>query len=252
MEQALLYEDDNFQISGYPKECSSALVVFISAGRGGNWENGYVEEFLGTLSGLDTGIFFVNDTKNFWYNHKTTEVMFSNLQKILVRYSKIGVLGQSMGGSGSILSTNYLNKIERVLAFVPQYSIKIPYILFDENIRIHSECRIPDHYFDHYAACPIVEKCHIIYGNCEWQDYIQRSMFELYNFRIFTVNGAKHNVAQFLKQVPGNLLKQLLTEFSNFETVFDHNVIAEILGSFSVSLKMDPSQRHLPPFHRKS
>ena len=226
----LSFETENFSVTHYHSDPDKLIIVFISAGRqtpGG----APIEEFRNSLRGLGTSILFVADQKILWFNHAEADEVFGRIAAIADRYSYVGAMGESMGGSGALLATKYMSKISRVLAMSPQYSIAAPFIRFDlryEGIGRH----IQHHFHDGFAPSSLPQQTVIVFGNTEWPDHIHAMAFTAHRLDVIFIEGATHNVAAFLKGSPsGNQLIRLLEAFADFTRPFAPVMVRSLLSN---------------------
>ena len=225
-EQREIYSSDRYLVTFYDIDPDRLIIVFLSAG-GGAIAGERVEEFRKTLLQTGVSMVFVEDKWRWWFNHPDTDEMFAALKPLQDRFAHIGALGESMGACGAILATNYLERIDRVLGLSPQFSILSPFILFDVDNRVHEE-RINPHRFLNFAKTPSIEKCQLVYGNCQWQDHLHRAMFEAHGFSTSVIDGANHGVAAHLKN--NARLVDFIARFADFDKPFTPAAIDEALG----------------------
>lgn len=219
---------DNYFVKHYHQNCDRVIVSFASRGFAGAGEP--IEEFAGTLAKLGVSAIFVTDRHALWWNHHDTGWIFQHIAAICKNYRNVGVIGDSMGGSGAIAYTSYYPDVGRVLAFGPQYSIASPFIEFDARYR-DMKHQISKYYFDAYNCLKSKDRVDILYGNLVWEDYLHAAMFRSHGFRITTVNGCPHDVARHLKWGVGeNKLASLLEAFCSFSNNFDDMTIKKVLG----------------------
>jgi hypothetical protein len=227
------FETENYKVSYYPADPNRLIISFASAGLNGAGEP--IEEFRKTLSTTGASTIFVIDRKTFWYNHDDTEGAFRRVAEISDRFQHVGLIGESMGGCGALLFTRYAQNVSRVLSFSPQYSMSIPYILFDKNLspiarKIKETTKSP---LVGFSDSPIKERCQLVYGTTDWRDYIHASMYSVVGFPVTHIAGAGHLVASFLKRAgPENGLGKLITGFCDFSKDFSQQSISDATSSF--------------------
>jgi hypothetical protein len=219
----------------YKSSSSEALVmVFISAGNSGRRGR---DEFKASLDKYSTSLIFVNDYEKLWYN--TTEIhgLFSVLNGLSGNYRNVAALGESMGGCGAILATRFIPSISRVLSFSPQFSIKPPFIEFDEYYRDVGRERLNNTYeFSNYGQHTRLENCQLLYGNNIWQDYIHQAMYQACGFSVFNTMSPHHSISSYLKHHAA--LEKLLDAFMNFDVPWNAVSIQTSILPFLTSVKL--------------
>jgi len=175
---------------------------------------------------------FIADRKSAWYNHADTDAFLSRIGQLCQGFDHVGIMGDSMGGSGAILLSNHVPHADRVLAFAPQYSLGQPFINFDRRYSDRA-ARLPAIHYDNYAQTPIRGRCLLLYGNTVWQDQLHRTMFEAAGFKTLTVEDAPHAVAIHLRKMMRNgrsYLQDLIDRFADFDKRFSHEEIRTLLA----------------------
>jgi hypothetical protein len=238
-----IYNSDRYLVTHYDIDPKRLVIVFISAG-GSVVAGQRFEEFRKSLLQVGASMVFVEDLRRWFFNHPDTDEMFAALNVWHKRYQYVGALGESMGACGAILATNYLKNICRVLGFAPQFSILSPFIEFDVAHR-QFESRIDKHRYLNFARSPNVDSCQLLYGNCQWEDYLHSMMYKVNGFPVTIVNGANHGVAGHLKH--HGRLGSLIERFTDFEKLFDREAIRTSLGEEFISSEPLLLENRTPP-----
>jgi FkbH-like protein len=220
-------ETGNLAVRYYPRDPARLIIAFASAGA--RRVNGFSEEWHGSFQPTGASLMFVTDKHNNWYNYLETGEVFRQMAAIAASHPHVGVVGESMGGSGAILFTNYAQNIARVLAFTPQYSIFPPFVKFDSRYDYIFQ-RITAPQFVDYAQSPIKPNILLVYGNTVWRDYIHHGMFETAGFQTLTLDHAKHEMAAYIKSAHGNAtLRRIAGLFADFTQPFSKAVLQAAL-----------------------
>ena len=160
----------------------------------------------------------------------------------------VATLGESMGGSGALLATNYLN-VSRTLAISPQFAVKPPFALFDETITQRDISHLTEHYIDDFGKVKNIETCHLLFGNHDWQDTIHQTMFEARGFSIVNVDSG-HGVSYLLKQK--NKLSPLLSQFVDLQKSFQRSNIIDLLVGLATEIKLAQHRQRLLPLQAEN
>lgn len=220
------FKTANLSVRFYQRDASRVVVVFASAGA--KRVGGHAEEFAGTLSKLGISSVFVTDQHVRWYNYDETEDVLRKVAEMVADFEHVGVMGESLGGSGALLFTRFARNISRVLAITPQYSVAKPFIRFDDRY-LSASNKIARYRYGTFADSPIKDRCLIVYGNTSWRDSIHASMFRAADFPIAIVDGAPHELSRFLKSDTAvNNLWRLVQTFCDFGEKFDIEAVHHI------------------------
>jgi hypothetical protein len=194
---------------------------------------------------LGVSIIFVTDRHIRWYNYPETEAVLQRVTELAAKYPSVGVLGESMGGSGAILFTKFARNVDRVLAISPQYSVTPPFVRFDGRYDYIGE-KISPFYYHTFCDSPSPEKCILLYGNKSWHDYLHVSMFAAAGFRVGFVEDAPHEVSLHLKRLSPerNCLHALLKWFSDFDSPFSITGLHSIQGIKWSSVPLKEGSRY--------
>lgn len=174
---------------------------------------------------------FLADRSLEWYNNSETETVFATVDRIARDFDEVALIGDSMGGSGAILLSNYVRHAKRVLTFAPQFSVSRPFIDFDTRY-LKRAAAIKHVYFDNYAYRSPDCDYFLLYGNTIWQDHIHRSMFETFGFKTLTVAGAPHPVAMHLAEKSPATLQSLISTLCDFTADYTEKSLSAILTEF--------------------
>lgn len=220
-----------YTITHHNSNQDNVVIVFSSAGRDGSGQP--IEEFKNTLKSFDVSMIFILDPTPTWFNRVETYQMFEFVASLAKQYKNIAVLGESMGGSGSIIFCKFFGKISRVLAFAPQYSVSKPFIEFDDRFR-HAHENYEFSNFWTFTSDTQRDRVHILCGMSEWRDIPHAAMYASEGYNVNYLSGAGHLVGYFLKTQPdehyGNKLKALLASFLNFNIEFTDEEIRKVIG----------------------
>lgn len=98
-------------------------VAFSGVGKPGNRD--VRAEFVRTFEALSQPAVFVIDRNRTWWNHGLVDIVAEKVNTFIDdRFSKVVLIGNSMGGTGALLLADRLKKVSSVLAFAPQASVK--------------------------------------------------------------------------------------------------------------------------------
>ena len=172
---------------------------------------------------------FLADKSLRWYNCPETEEVFMQIARVARDFEHVSIIGDSMGGSGAILLSNYVSNASRVLTFAPQFSMALPFIEFDERYRKRA-AEIEYLYFDNYGHKRTDCAYFLLYGDTVWQDQLHRAMFEAFGFKTITVPGAPHPIPRFIQNKSRDVLSALINALCDFTAAFDDERIAKILA----------------------
>ena len=204
------------------------VIVFASAGQDGLGEP--LEEFRGSLLRHGVSMAFVIDRNPRWLNHAETADALAHTAALAARYPDVGVLGESMGGSGAILFAGLCPHARRILALTPQYSVARPFIAFDSRFSPFADA-YPDQQHWSFTAAHARARIHILFGTTEWLDTVHAGMYLAEGYHVRFIDGAGHLVGQHLKRgTPDNRLAPLLGAFTDFDASFDSAAIDAAIG----------------------
>jgi hypothetical protein len=215
---------ENYGVTRYHVDDDCLIVVFASAGIDGLGEP--IEEFKTSLKGFGMSTMFVIEKKPTWYNHEDTFKVLGDVGAIAQRYSRIAVLGESMGGAGALNFSRFCPGVDRILSLAPQYSVAAPYINFDAGQAPHG--RLAQNFWS-FAAPEARAKAQILYGNTDWKDAVHAGMYLVEGFSVHFVDGAGHGVAQYLKR--SDRLRPLLASFLDFSQAFSCGSVRDAIGT---------------------
>lgn len=213
------------------------------------------QQFYGLIRASGATGIFVADRKALWFQHDDTEEVFREVSNISQKYKHVCIIGDSMGGSGAILMSNYIPYAKAVIAFAPQFSVAPPFINFDLRYKSITE-KLPV-YFNNFSTVQNKSNCTLFYGNVVWQDKIHQSMFKACGFSTLTVNKAHHAVAHHLHSLPsknggGSVLQEIVNRLANVDAEYDRASWINVLGSDYidndlVTQEVDFDVKDLPP-----
>ena len=227
------FQTPNLSVRYYHRDSANVVVVFASAGA--VRKKGFAEEYIGSLSENDCSVVFVTDRNIRWYNYGDTDTVFKEVAAIASGYDHVAAIGESLGGSGAILFSNFCTTIDRVLAFTPQYSIARPFIEFDKRYSSYAEL-INRFYYGTFEDSPVKEKCVLVYGNTSWRDFLHQSMFERAGFKTLTVDLAPHEVSANLRSRPGlktHLLAEVVRVLCDFTAPLSTSRLEQVPAGWS-------------------
>lgn len=233
----ILRDTPNYQVTYYPSSKENLTIVFISAGRLAPGEP--VEEFKRTLERFETSIIFILDRKSIWFNYSETTIMLREVAGVAREYQGVSAMGESMGACGALMASSAIPEITRVLAMSPQYSIAPPFINFDARYEPIGRS-IGQHRYWHFADAPDPDRCTLLYGTLDWCDCIHSAMYAAHGFAPLYVDGATHNVAAFLKALPGNGLVRLVGAFLNWDRPFGPEMVAGLFPEYLTRQSLTP------------
>jgi len=217
-----------YEVRHYPRDPDRLVVVFAGAGKKG--AKSRTEEFRNSLWETGVSLCFVRDLEFCWYSHETARLLFDHLDQLSSTYPNVGALGHSMGASGAIICAAHCRRLERVLAFSPQFSMVDPFIRFDERFGdigdFASKQRRPA-----FHAPGRSRRIVVLYGTQDWPDLVHAGAYAIHGYDLGFVEGANHMVPRDLKIAPeGNLLVELTAKFADFSAPFGYDAVKSVLG----------------------
>jgi hypothetical protein len=225
----------NYRISYYRKSKNRLAIVFSSAGKWGAGEP--IEEFKNTITKTGVSVIFIVCKGIEWYNNEETPDIIELIYDIAKDYDHCCALGESMGAFGALMMASHCPHISRVLAFSPQFSIKPPFINFDERYRDFGYA-LKNHIHGDCANDLLRDRAVTIFGRKEYLDYFHASMFRAHGIPVVEVADADHMVARFLKNsLTGNLLFPLIELLCDFSRSFAADTVTDLLDLVVVSNK---------------
>jgi hypothetical protein len=228
---SVLYESDTFRVSEVVKDSSTVIISFTSAGGAAS---GRMEEYRSTLEKTGASMIFVTDKKLRWFNSDDVVKVFDLLSDLVDGYRSVGVMGESMGGAGAILFSNFSSNVSRILSFSPQFSIKPPFVDFDGRYAAIGQAI--EHTWPDFGSTHLVDKCCMIYGTTDWKDHVHAAMFAARSFKPMFVRDSPHEVSAYLKRCSsGDLLLQLVQKFADFAADFGPGSAQAILKEHLIS-----------------
>lgn len=217
-----------YVVRHYPRDPERLIVVFT--GMAQHTACAPFEEFRNSLAPLGASLCFVIDQTPGWFGHDATPGMLDHVVELAAGYPHVGVMGESMGGSGAIMFAGHCSNVQRFLAFAPQFSMANPFLQFDN--RFHKVARrIPSQRYLSFDAPQRPAEGLILYGTQEWADLVHAGMYAVYGYELGFVDGAGHLVAIHLKtSARGNLLVELTAKFADFSAPFGYESARQVLG----------------------
>ena len=211
-----------------PRDPKRLIIVFNGSGLGA--QNGRIEEFGATLLPSGVSVCFVQDRSPLWLAHDESPQVLDHLAALARGYDHVGALGVSMGASSAVGFAAHCPKVERVLAFAPQFSMSDPFIRFDDRFRIFN-LGYGDQLHRIFDAPDRQARIVILYGTEDWRDLVHAGLYAVYGYDVGFVDGSDHQVAAFLKRsLRGNLLAPLGARFADFSAPFDYDAVADLVG----------------------
>jgi hypothetical protein len=192
-ELEVIYEDLILKISKNNVDSSKAILCFA----GLKMQLGGIqverEEFYQASSGATT--IFIADKSRSWGNFD-----WDLLSKVISPYifdKRIFALGNSMGGFNAVLASCHF-KIEKVIAFVPQYSVHKSVVPFENRWKVYSDAITDWKYLSLENSFVDETEYHIFFGN-DPADSAQRLCFPEQKNIIMNVYDGNHGLAKNLK-----------------------------------------------------
>jgi pimeloyl-ACP methyl ester carboxylesterase len=213
---AIVHDDDMIVIAHLPGTSGIGIVSFT----GVDLEYGGMtpQEFQKCFTDSEHDIWFVTDKTRHWYN-ETYDAILRLLQVEINRrnITRAVTLGNSMGGFGAILFAKHIPNCTRAIAFAPQSAIAPGVVAWEtrwrDSIVDVTEWRSLD------AAKELDPwiSYYIFVGAAARRDIKHASRLRSSDITVHRVEGARHNVARFLKQNAS--LSPLINDLVNSETV---------------------------------
>jgi hypothetical protein len=192
-ELEIIWHDYRFKISKKTGESDIVFLCFSGVGMESGGIETQQEEFYKS-TGNATAIFIIDGNRQ-WGNYD-----WDLLYKIISRHivnKRVFAIGNSMGGYCAILASRHFS-IEKVIAFVPQYSVHKSIVPLEtrwakqiENIKVWNYLSLDGSFNDK-------TKYHIFYGN-DSQDSIHRMLFPKQDNIIMNVYDGDHYLVKDLK-----------------------------------------------------
>lgn len=188
-----IWDDDRFRISKKTGDSDIVFLCFSGVGMQIGGIDIQQEEF--NKSTANATAIFIIDNNRLWGNYD-----WSLLYKIIYPHivnKRVFSLGNSMGGYCAILASRHF-LIEKVIAFVPQYSVHKSIVPLEtrwssqrENIKVWYYISLDGSFNDK-------TKYHIFYGN-DVQDSVHRELFPKQDNVIINVYEGDHYLVKDLK-----------------------------------------------------
>jgi len=162
-------------------------------------------EFRGTLNKLGyTNIEFIVDNTKTWYNQQGIYQKLENqINQFISKHkdSRVVFMGSSMGGFGSILYANKIERCSKVIAFSPQIDIDPKLTLPWDDRYINNVKHINNLPFPTVSNLLRFDvQYDILYGNKEPRDKMHLDKLpQQSNVALRCIDGAGHNVPMFLR-----------------------------------------------------
>ena len=221
-------EFGDYLVRHLPRDPERLIVVFNGSGLGAR--EGRIEEFGATLLPSGVSVCFVQDRSPLWLAHDESPRLLDHLAAVAGGYDHVGVMGTSMGASSAIQFSAHCPKVERALAFVPQFSMSDPFIRFDDRFRIYN-LGYGDQLHRVFDDPDRQHQIVILFGTEDWRDLVHAGLYVVHGYDVGFIDGSDHQVAAFLKRsLRGNLLAPLGARFADFSAPFDYDAVAELLG----------------------
>ncbi|QNT77972.1 discoidin domain-containing protein [Entomobacter blattae] len=216
-ESRIIISNDNYEVTYLDRFSSNVSIVFSSAG--GVALAQPVEEFKKTITQFDTSYIFVRSVHLDWYNNRNAIKTFEQVAEFCKDFEKIYVLGESHGGSGALLFSEFCPNIYRILAFVPQYSALPSFCKWYGPLSVVDGV-IKEFIFSDYSREEALSKSVLIFPAWSYEDALHGRFFKSDGFDVVFLKTHAHAMAAFLKLFESkNYLQQVMRAFydSNFE-----------------------------------
>jgi hypothetical protein len=207
----IIYHDYNFKIS---KKTGDSDIVFLCFSGVGMQIGGIEiqkEEFNKATAGA-TSIFIID------YNRQWGNIDWKHLNKIIyphIANKRVFSIGNSMGGFCAILASRHF-LIEKVIAFVPQYSAHKSVVPNETRWAIQRENIKKWDYISLDGSFNDNTEYHIFYGN-DLQDSMHRELFPKQDNIIMNVYEGDHYLVKDLKDK--GLLYGLISDIVNQDSL---------------------------------
>ena len=233
-------EFGDYLVRHSPRDPKRLIIVFNGAGKGA--QEARIEEFGATLLPSGASVCFVQDRSPLWLAHDESPQVLDHLAALAWGYAHVGALGTSMGASSAIALAAQCSKVERVLAFSPQFSMSDPFIRFDDRFRIFN-LGYGEQLHRVFDAPERQTQIVILFGTEDWRDLVHAGLYAVHGYDVGFVDGADHQLPNFLKRTPrGNLLAPLGARFADFSAPFGYDAVADVLGDL-VSRRVSSRER---------
>jgi len=189
----VIYEDLNLKISKNQVDSSKAILCFAGLQMQLGGINIEHEEFYQASSGATT--IFIADKSRSCGNFD-----WGLLSKVIFPYivdKRIFALGNSMGGFNAVLASRHFT-IEKVIAFVPPYSVHNSVVPFENRWKVYSDAITDWKYISLENSFVDKTEYHLFFGN-DPADTAQRLCFPEQKNIIMNLYDGNHSLAKNLK-----------------------------------------------------
>jgi hypothetical protein len=203
----VIYEDSNLQISKNQMDSNIAILCFAGAKkRMGGIDKDDVEFYQAT-SGATT-IFIVDKARS--CGNLDWDLLYKVISAHIVN-KRVFALGNSMGGSYAILASRHF-KIEKVIAFVPPYSVHNSVVPSENRWKVLTDAITDWKYISLEDSFVDETEYHIFFGNHP-ADTVQRLCYPEQKNIIMKLYEGNHNLAKKLKEkgLLYNLIAEIIT-----------------------------------------
>lgn len=223
-----ILENENYEVLFTNSMSSNVTVVFSSAGTLALAQP--VEEFKKTISHFETSYVFVRSKHLDWYNNENAIKTFRQIAGFCNKFQRVYVVGESLGGSGAIIFSDYCKNIHRILAFSPQYSV-LPQFCKWYGPLTPVDGAIEKYVFSDYSTQDAVSKAVLIYPSLSYEDNLHAKFFQSEGFNVVYLKTGDHAIARFLKNAPdSNLLMSALHAMYDDAFAFNKSAFESLLS----------------------
>ncbi|MBF0864857.1 MAG: discoidin domain-containing protein [Gluconobacter potus] len=227
----IILNNDNYEVSYWNRKSNTVTVVFSSAGALALAQP--VEEFRNTIKNFDTSYIFVRSKHLDWYNNSNSVKMFRFVSDFCLKYQYIFSMGESLGGSGSLLFSKYCDRITRILAFSPQYSA-LPSFCKWFGPLTPLDGAIGTFAFSDYAPENATSKAILIYPTQSYEDNLHAKFYKSENFNVVFIKTHHHDIARHLKKdYETNYLNIVLNAFYDRKIEISTKSFTDLLSNIS-------------------
>jgi pimeloyl-ACP methyl ester carboxylesterase len=210
MAPAVIYTDDEVEITYAEGQTDSAVVVFTGLGFGTGGLQ--VPEFRRTLSGQLHHIYFVIERARHWYNSTLDRI--TDALNTAITQTRVTTLGNSMGGFGALAFARRLPHCVRAIAFAPQSAMDPAIVPWDTRFTEFTKSVKRWNGLDATREIISGVEYFMVLGALAFGDLRHAARFAVApNVTIYTIEGYGHEVSGDLSRV--GLLKALTQALVN-------------------------------------
>ncbi|QNT77974.1 discoidin domain-containing protein [Entomobacter blattae] len=220
MEAKIIIQNENYEISYLDRSSPNVTVAFAS--EGSNAFSLPLKEFVEEFSDFNSSFIFVRSLHLDWYNNRNVYKTFRALAKFCKGFEKVYALGESIGGSGALLFSEFYPDLHRILALCPQYSALQPFCKWYGALSVVDGEAIKEYVFSDYSRPQALGKSVLLLPAWGYEDALHGRFFKSDGFDVVFLKTTEHPMANYFLTVDSsrNYLQEILAGLYNDEFAF--------------------------------